>query len=74
MDIFEVMEKFPDEESCVLFLEEKRWKDGVCCIHCGSEHVSRRNKSDLTNGWDGVSQNQNFTSQMDACHLNNLRC
>ena len=33
MDILNLMKEFPNQESCLRFIEEKRWKDGVCCIH-----------------------------------------
>ena len=50
MDILNLMKEFPNQESCLRFIEEKRWKDGVCCIHCGSEKVGRKNRNDITTG------------------------
>ena len=52
MNIIEVMRNFPDEKSCVSFLEEKRWSSGVCCPRCGSVDVNRRSKTDPLLGWN----------------------
>ena len=45
MNIFEIMERFPTQESCVEFLENIRFKDGAYCPLCGSTNVARRNDS-----------------------------
>ena len=47
MDILNLMKEFPNQESCLRFIEEKRWKDGVCCIHCGSEKLDARTETTL---------------------------
>ena len=37
MNILSLFQSIPDEDSAILFLEEKRWgESGVCCPHCGS--------------------------------------
>ena len=45
MNIIEIMERFPNQESCVEFLESIRFKDGAYCPLCGSTHVAKRNDS-----------------------------
>ena len=47
MDILNLMKEFRDQESCLRFIEEKRWKQGVCCIHCGSEKLDTRTSTTL---------------------------
>ena len=47
MNLIEVMERFPDQESCISHLEQIRWKNGVCCPHCGSVDVVRKKESGI---------------------------
>ena len=35
--LYELLEAFPDEESCVRHLEAIRWPDGIICACCGSK-------------------------------------
>ena len=35
--LYEMLEAFPTEESCVRHLEKLRWPDGIICPLCGSE-------------------------------------
>jgi len=37
--LFDLMDAFPDEQSCVDHLRAIRWKDGAYCPHCGSAKV-----------------------------------
>ena len=32
---------FDTEEKCIAFLEGLRWPDGVTCVKCGKQHISR---------------------------------
>ena len=48
MNILSLFQSIPDEDSAILFLEEKRWgESGVCCPHCGNVKVGRKNKNRL---------------------------
>ena len=38
MNIIQVFQDFPTEESCVKHLEKARWKDQPVCPYCGSTH------------------------------------
>jgi transposase-like protein len=40
ISLYQLFQRFPNEESARLFFEGKRWKDGVVCAHCGSTHVA----------------------------------
>ena len=44
MNLIEVFQKFPTQETCIKYLESKRWKDGVKCAYCGSSKVSKHLK------------------------------
>lgn len=38
-NLVDLMQKFPDEKSCVEHLRAIRWKDGEYCPYCGNEKV-----------------------------------
>ena len=42
MNLIEVMERFPDQESCIDHLERIRWRGTPVCPHCGSITVKRK--------------------------------
>lgn len=33
---------YPDEKSAIVYLENRRWKDGIVCPHCNSDRTSRQ--------------------------------
>lgn len=37
--LYDMMEAFPDDQSCIDHLRAIRWKDGAHCPHCGSTKV-----------------------------------
>ena len=44
MNLIELMERFPDQESCIDHLERIRWRGKPVCPHCGC--VGKRKKED----------------------------
>lgn len=40
MSLFDLADRFPDEEAAVLWFEAQRWPDGVTCPRCESDCVS----------------------------------
>ena len=42
MNLIEVMERFPDQEACIQFLERVRWKGKPECPHCQSQKLNYR--------------------------------
>ena len=42
MHLIEVMERFPDQESCVDDLERIRWRETPVCLKCGSVSKVRK--------------------------------
>lgn len=45
MNLIEVMERFPDQESCIEHLEHIRWRSGVQCSRCECEQVKRKKEN-----------------------------
>ena len=45
MNLIEVMERFPDQESCIDHLERVRWRETPHCTHCGSLSIRRKKES-----------------------------
>lgn len=41
MNLSDVVRQFPTEEDCENFLASQRWPDGVRCVRCGSDRISR---------------------------------
>lgn len=52
MNIFEVMERFPSQESCIEHLESIRFKHGAYCPLCGSVHVAKKTEKKHTGRWN----------------------
>ena len=47
MNLIEVMERFPDQESYIEHLERIRWQDKVVCPHCESKDVERKKEDGI---------------------------
>ena len=45
--VVKLFKQFPTEQSCIVFLEKIRWKDGVFCTYCGSVKTSKHNTTTL---------------------------
>lgn len=45
MNLIDVFERFPDQESCIEHLERIRWQGKPVCPHCGSVRVKRKKES-----------------------------
>jgi transposase-like protein len=41
MDLIEVSRAFAEEDACLDFLEALRWPEGVRCLRCGGENISK---------------------------------
>ncbi len=39
----QLMDFFKDKETCVEYLEKKRWGNNLICHHCGHDKVYRTN-------------------------------
>ena len=45
MNLIEVMQRFPDQESCIAHLERVRWQGTPVCPHCGTTNVADKNET-----------------------------
>lgn len=52
MNILDVIERFPNQEVCIAYLEKARWDNTPMCPHCESEHVGRKNESGVIGRWN----------------------
>ena len=52
MNLLEIMEKFPTQESCFEFLEGIRFKEGAYCPHCASVKVARKKEKKHVGRWN----------------------
>jgi transposase-like protein len=39
--IVQLVTYFKDEKTCLRFIEDNRWKDGIKCVHCGMDKIHR---------------------------------
>lgn len=37
LSIFEFQERFPDDEACMAYLADLKWRSGYCCPQCGNK-------------------------------------
>lgn len=44
ISLLEFIQRYPDEQSAIDFLEEERWPGGVTCPHCDSPRTTHRPK------------------------------
>jgi len=62
MNIVEVFQKFPTQESCITFLEKTRWNDKPQCPYCDGHKISKHASSDRVMGrWQCQSCNKAFS-------------
>ena len=41
MNLISLFKKFPNENSCIAYLEKIRWANGVKCVYCGGSKISK---------------------------------
>ena len=85
MNLIEVMERFPDQESCIEHLERIRWRGMPICPHCECKKVKRKKESGVgrVGRWHckgcgasfkvtaqhGVSRHENTASKVVSWHI-----
>ena len=52
MNLIEVLERFPDQETCIVHLEKRRWGDTPVCPLCSSINVARKRENDRVGRWN----------------------
>jgi transposase-like protein len=41
MKLIDITKKFTTDDKCLDYMEQMRWPNGVCCVHCGVLNVSK---------------------------------
>src|ERR1700747_863344 len=41
MKLIDVTKRFVNDEQCLDYIEQMRWPNGICCVHCGVLNVSK---------------------------------
>ena len=52
MGLLEIMERFPNQQACLDFLEGIRFKEVAYCPHCASAHVGRKGEKEHIGRWN----------------------
>ena len=52
MDLYQIMERFLDHESCINYLEDIRWDKHPKCPYCQSEDVAQKQEGDRIGRWN----------------------
>ena len=52
MDLFQVLQRFPDNASCMQHLEDVRWGDDPRCPYCGGVSVARKVEGSKVRRWN----------------------
>ena len=66
MNILEIINKFPTQESCVKHIENIRFGDEPYCLYCGSFKVSRHKEKNRQNRWQCSSCKKSFSVTCQA--------
>ena len=52
MNLISISQRFPDQQACIKYLEEKRWGEHPRCPHCGSQRVGRKQEGKRIGRWN----------------------
>ena len=52
MNLFDLMERFSSDQSCIEHLEIVRWDEKPICPHCSSEKVGRKREGEKIGRWN----------------------
>ena len=62
MNVFDIIERFPDHESCITHLEKVRWGDDPKCPYCESDHVAPKRVYGKRGRWNCHSCKSSFNA------------
>ena len=60
MNLFDVIEPFPNHEGCISLLEDVRWGEHPECPYCESDKVARKKESGKIGRWNCHSCKSSF--------------
>lgn len=52
MNLIDIFETFPTQQSCISHLEDIRWGDAPACPLCASSHVARKKEGQKVGRWN----------------------
>ena len=52
MNLFDLLDQFPDQLACITHLEDIRWNGDPKCPYCGSSEVKRKKENQLIGRWN----------------------
>ena len=52
MNLYNLIERFPDKESCISHLEQVRWGEHPQCPYCESDNVARKQENGVVGRWN----------------------
>ena len=52
MNLMPISQRFPDQQACIQYLQEKRWGQHPCCPHCDSQRVGRKQEGKRSGRWN----------------------
>jgi transposase-like protein len=65
MNLITLFKKFPNENSCIAYLEKIRWGNGVKCVYCGgskiSTHITKTREDRSAKRWQCSSCLKSFS-------------
>ena len=61
MNLIKLFEQFPTKESCIKFLEEKRWNGKAQCPYCKSNKISKHNQHHTRVNWQCQECTKSFS-------------
>lgn len=60
MNLFDLIERFPDKESCISHIEQVRWDGHPECPYCESDKVARKKESGKIGRWNCYTCQSSF--------------
>jgi transposase-like protein len=64
MNIIQIFKQFPTQESCIKYLEEKRWHGEPVCPYCGSKRISSHAEKERTSRLQCLACQRSFSVTM----------
>ncbi len=61
MNVYNFLQKFPDQQSCIDYLESTRWPEHTSCPFCKTLRVARKKDGSLSGRWNCHSCRSSFS-------------
>jgi transposase-like protein len=60
----QIFKKFPTQEDCIKYLEEKRWHGEPVCLYCSGKRISRHSEKDRSSRLQCLDCRKSFSVTM----------